>query len=259
MTIQLPKQIIPATKKNPRITLFYGAPKCGKTSEMAKLENNLIIDIENGSNYVDALKIQAKNWKEVYQIGEQIKAEGRPYKYVTLDTATQLELWAEDLGKSLYLNAPMAAAKYKNNPDLLQSILVLPGEKGAYGPGYQWLRIAYFKCFNYLLELAEHLILIAHVRDNQLVDKDGTNVASSDLALTGKLKQITCSKADAIGYMYRVTTGAQEGKPLSELRVSFMSGLDLLSGTRCAHLAGQDMLFDWSKIFIEEGDSNAAI
>jgi hypothetical protein len=256
MQINLPTQKIKAPLKNPRILLLYGLPKCGKTTIVSELENCLIIDIENGSNYIDALKIQANNWGEVYSIGQEIIQQGRPYKYIALDTATQLEHWSEDLGKSLYLNAPMAATKYKTNPDLLESILVLPGEKGAYGPGYQWLRIAYFKCFTYLLTLAEHLILIAHTKDTQTVDKEGRDVNSSDLSLTGKLKQLTCSKADAIGYVYRATVGAKEGNPVSELRVSFNSGTDLLSGSRCSHLIGKDMKFEWNNIFLGEGNSN---
>lgn len=253
MSIILPTQKIAPTKKNPRIMLIYGAPKIGKTSTLAELENNLIIDIEDGSNYVEALKIQANSWSEVYQIGEEIKRAGKPYKYLTIDTATQLVLWAEDLAKALYLNHPSCAKKYKASPNSLESILFLTGDKeGSYGPGYEWLRIAYMKCFNYLRELAEHFILVAHVRDKQLVNKDDVAVAASDLSLTGKIKQMTCAKADAVGYMYRQVIGAENGRPVSELRINFYSGTDILSCARCAHLAGQDFKFDWKKIFIEE-------
>ena len=269
MSIILPTEKVKASKKNPRIMLLYGAPKCGKTTMAAQLEQNLILDIENGSDYVDAMKVKANNWGEVYEIGQTILGfhqpytDGKwmrneslpikPYKYLTLDTATQLESWAEGLAKQLYLASPMAAKKYVNNPDLLPSILMLPGDKeGSYGPGYNWLRIAYFRCFDYLTTLAEHLILIAHVKDNQLVDKNDRVVAAGDLSLTGKIKQITCSRADAIGYIYRNITGAENGRPVSELRVSFYCGTELLSGTRSQHLAGQDFVFSWDKIFIEE-------
>lgn len=250
--IQLPTQKIISTVKNPNFLVLYGPPKCGKTSSLAELDNNLILDIEKGSRYVDALKIQAESWEEVYEIGEEILKQGRPYKYISLDTATKLEEWAEELGKRLYLSAPMAAKKYKENPELLASILVLPGEKGSYGPGYLWLRIAYLKCLDYLLTLADTIILVAHIKDVAMVDKESKEITSTDLALTGKLKQITCGRADAIGYMYRVTAGAKDGKPISQLRVSFYSGTDVLASTRCKHLAGQDFEFDWKRIFIEE-------
>lgn len=252
MTIQLPTQKVISTKKDPRIMLLYGMPKIGKTSTLAELENNLIIDIEDGSNYVDALKIQAKTWYEVYDIGQEILKAGKPYKYITIDTATQLVLWAEELAKALYLNHPSCAKKYRQNPDSLESILFLTGDKeGSYGPGYEWLRIAYMKCFNYLRDLAEYFILVAHVRDKQLVNKDDVAVAASDLSLTGKIKQMTCSKADAVGYMYRTTIGVENGRPISQLRINFFSGTDILSCARCKHLAGQDFEFSWGKIFIE--------
>lgn len=222
------------------------------TTLMTQLENNLIIDIEDGSNYVEGLIIQAKDWSEVYQIGQEILAKDKPYKYITLDTATRLDGWAEDLGKILYLNSSVAKKAYKDNPDLLPSVTMLPGEKGSFGPGYQFVRLAYMKCFDYLLTLAEHIILIAHMRDKFLVDKEGTTVQANDLSFTGKIKQITCSRADAIGFIYRRIIGAENGIPITELRVSFNNSTELLSGSRCQHLKGQDFMFDWKRIFIDE-------
>lgn len=248
----LPTQKIAIRKKNPRLTLLYSLPKAGKTTKLAELENNLIIDIEDGSNYISGLIVQAKDWSEVYEIGEEVIRQNRPYKYISLDTATMLDTWCEELGKVLYLNSSVAKKEYKQNPDLLPSITMLPGEKGAYGPGYQFIRMAYNKCFDYLMTLSEHLILTAHVKDKFLTDKDGLTVQMNDISFTGKIKAITCSRADAIGYVYRKTVDAEAGKPISELRVNFNSSTELLSGSRCAHLKGQDMKFEWDKIFIEE-------
>lgn len=256
--ITLPTKKVPASRINPRILLLYGPPKIGKTTLAAELENNLILDIEDGTAELDALKISCKNWNELKKYGDEIIAQGKPYKYITLDTATELEDWCDGLGKSLYLNAPMAKKEYKNNPDLLASITVLPGQEGAYGPGYQWLRIAYGMCFNYLLTLADHLILIAHIKDSALVDKKGDeikggSVSSKNLDLTGKLKAITCSKASAIGLLYRKVTGAENGVATSEIWVNF-SGLEVMAGTRNKHLINKDMKFEWNKIFLPNKD-----
>lgn len=250
--IILPTQKTPPRKKNPKLSLFYGLPKVGKTTLMTQLENNLIIDIEDGSNYVEGLIFKADDWKTVYDLGEQILAENKPYKYITLDTATRLDEWCEDLGKVLYLNSSVAKREYKANPDLLPSITMLPGEKGSYGPGYQFIRMAYMKCFDYLLTLADHVILICHIKDKFLVDKDGLTVQANDMSLTGKIKQMTCARADAIGYIYRKIVGAENGVPISELRVSFNSSTELLSGSRCEHLRGTDFVFNWKKIFVED-------
>lgn len=257
MPINLPTKSRSAPlRTNPKIILLYSAPKVGKTEAASLLENNLILDLEDGSDYCQqGLIIKAKNWDEVEKIGDEIIKAGKPYKFITVDTATELESWCDSLGKKLYLAAPMAAKKYKENPDLLASITVLPGEKGAYGPGYLWLRIAYGMCFTYLQKLADHLILLAHVKDAAIVDKEGNevhagSVMSKNLDLTGKLKAITCSKADSIGFMYRKVVGAENGVPVEELRVNF-HGIEVMSGSRPKHLAGKDMLFDWSKIYLE--------
>lgn len=237
--------------------MLYSMPKIGKTTIASELEDSLLIDIEDGSDFVDAVKIKANSWKELYQIGEAIKEQGKPYKRIFIDTVTVLsEQWADDLAKSLYLNSPMAAKKYKANPELLESmtILVARNSKGEeFNSGYQWIRLAYTKCFNYLLTLpTECLILLAHVRDVALVDKEGNSVSSTDLSLTGKIKQMTCARADAIGYLYRTTIGAKDGRPISQLRISFYSGTEILSCARCKHLAGEDFEFDWNKIFLSE-------
>lgn len=258
MAIQLPtKPRSKPLKINPKFLLLYGSPKCGKSEQASLLENNLLLDVEDGSDYCEqGLIIKATNWEEVLKIGKEILEQGRPYPYLTIDTATELESWCDGLGKRLYLNAPMAAAKYKANPDLLASITVLPGEKGAYGPGYLWLRIAYGMCITYLQTLAPHLILLAHVKDNELVDKQGNevhagSVRSKSIDLTGKLKAITCSKADAIGFMYRKPVSAENGKQIDQLRVNF-HGDEVMAGARPKHLAGVDMEFDWNKIFLPE-------
>jgi len=258
MSINLPLEKRTKAKKiNPRILLLYGPPKVGKSTIASQLENNLILDIEKGSDYLETgLIMKANSWEKVMEIGEAIKAAGKPYKYLTLDTATELEEWCDALGKRLYLAAPSAGKKYKDNPDLLASIKVLPGNDGGYGPGYQWLRIAYGMCFNYLRSLAEHFIIIAHVRDSTLVDNKGNeihggSVLSKNLDLTGKLKAITCSRADSIGFIYRKIVGAENGKPVSELRVNF-SGSEVMAGSRARHLVGQDFEFDWNKIFMSE-------
>jgi len=58
--MELPKKIVKSTSKNPRTMIIYSQPKMGKTTALAQLDDCLILDIENGSEYVDALKINVK-------------------------------------------------------------------------------------------------------------------------------------------------------------------------------------------------------
>ena len=190
--------------------------------------------MEDGSDMVDALKVKAHNLKDLQAIGSAIIKEGKPYKYIAIDTISKLEEWCESYAKQIYMRTPMGKNFEKNNPGA--SVLSLPN-----GAGYLYLRMAYKEWIDKLNKLADHVILVGHLKDKML-EKKGKEVAVKDLDLTGKIKQITCTNSDAIGYIYREGT---------ETMISFDSLDDIAAGTRCAHLKGKAMPLEWSKIFID--------
>ena len=53
----LPQKKVNASRKNPKKLIIFSKPKSGKTTTLAQLEDNLIVDLEGGSDFVDALKI----------------------------------------------------------------------------------------------------------------------------------------------------------------------------------------------------------
>tara|TARA_R110000824_G_scaffold194490_1_gene377128 strand:+ start:4406 stop:5053 length:648 start_codon:yes stop_codon:yes gene_type:complete len=214
--------------------IIYGPPKIGKTTVLSQLEDCLIIDLEAGSDMVDALKIKVNNLKELADAGREIIKQKKPYKYIAIDTISKLEEWCEDEGKQIYMKTPMGKNFDTKNPGM--SILALPN-----GAGYLYLRMAYKKWIDRLNMLADHVILVAHLKDKML-EKKGKEVAVKDLDLTGKIKQITCANADAVGYVYR------EGE---ETMISFDSMDDITAGSRCEHLKGQTIPLNWSSIFID--------
>jgi len=55
--IELPNEKTKASRVNPKKIILFSNPKSGKTSAAAALENNLILDLEDGSEFLDALKI----------------------------------------------------------------------------------------------------------------------------------------------------------------------------------------------------------
>ena len=59
--IVLPKEKIKAKVENPRFLILFGKPKAGKTTLVSRLDNNLIIDLEGGSEFLEALAIQARS------------------------------------------------------------------------------------------------------------------------------------------------------------------------------------------------------
>ena len=230
----LPKTKIKASRKSPKNMVIYGPPKIGKTTMLSLLDNCLIIDLEDGSDMIDALKVKVNNLSMLSAIGKEIMKENKPYKYVAIDTISKLEEWCETEGKRIYMNTPMGKNFEQKNPGA--SILSLPN-----GAGYLYLRIAYKQWIDRLNMLADHIILVGHLKDKML-EKKGKEVSVKDLDLTGKIKQITCANSDAIGYIYREDDTTM---------ISFNSLEDTVAGSRCAHLKGQTMPLEWNKIFID--------
>ena len=96
------------------------------------------------------------------------------------------------------------------------------------------------------------LILVGHVKDKQ-IKKNGTELNEMSVDLAGKLGDIICGEADAIGFIYR------EGK---NTIISFEGGDDTIKEARPLHLRGKKFIVatsdennnvsvDMSKIFIE--------
>ena len=115
MSIILPTQKIKSERVNPKRMVIYSKPKTGKTTAYAGLENNLILDLEHGSDYVDALKIKINSLQELLDTGKAIKEAGRPYKYVTIDTVTALEDMIMPLAIKLYRATPKPNGPVSSN------------------------------------------------------------------------------------------------------------------------------------------------
>ena len=252
-TVVLPMKKVPKTTDNPENLILYAKPKAGKTTLLAALDDCLIIDLEKGTNKIDALKVQANSLAELAEVIRAVRTSEHKYKYVGIDTVTKLEEWCEADATLMYMHTPMGI-KFNRIENLLKppkdwelkpkkewdSVLTLP-----MGGGYLYLRNSFKKWTSLLLTLAPHVIFICHVKDVML-EKNGKEVSVKDLDLTGKLKTITAQNADAIGYLYWDTEGEE-----SKLMVSFSSLDGAEGGSRCAHLRNKVMPFDWSKIFVD--------
>jgi hypothetical protein len=254
MSITLPTQKVQATSKSPRDIIIFSKPKVGKTELVALLDDCLIIDLESGTNYVNAMKVEAKTLQDIKDIGEEIKKNNYPYKYIAIDTITELESMVTPYAEQIYSNTPMGKnwftskdggkAKYK-------SILNLPD-----GAGYQYLRLAFVDITKYIKTLAPRVIFLGHIKDT-LLNKEGVDFTSSDLDLTGKIKRITTSNSDAIGYLRR--KGNQN-------ILSFKTSDEIACGARPEHLRNKEIVISeilnqgtpeeqlvayWDKIYID--------
>ena len=231
--IVLPKEKNKPKINNPRFLILYGKPKSGKTTLASQLENNLIIDLEGGSEFLEALSIQARTINDLGEISraiqEQITATGKkPYKYITIDNATRLEELCLGYAKTLYQLTPMG--KSYNGDD----VRTLPN-----GGGYMYLRQAVRKVLDMFRNLTDNFILIGHVKE-KMINKEGEELSEMALDLVGKLGDITCGEADAVGYIYRKK---------NETIISFEGGDDnTIREARAPHLRGK-------KIVIAESDT----
>lgn len=226
MSLVLPTSKIPAVSVNPKFLIIYGRPKAGKTSCLAQLDNNLIIDLEGGSQFIDAMAVQARSVNELGEIAQAIRAKNKEvghnfYKHITIDNATRLEEICLSYAKLLYMQTPMGK-NYKGD-----DVRTLPN-----GSGYMYIRQAVRKVIDMFKDLCDEFILVGHVKDVQ-IEQNGEELSEMALDLVGKLSAIVCGEADAVGYLYR------KG---NETHISFKGGDGTIKEARAPHLRGQDII-----------------
>ena len=226
MSLVLPTSKIPAVSVNPKFLIIYGRPKAGKTSALAQLESNLIIDLEGGSQFIDAMAVQARNVNELGEIAQAIRAKNKEvghnfYKHITIDNATRLEEICLSYAKLLYMQTPVGK-NYKGD-----DVRTLPN-----GSGYMYIRQAVRKVIDMFKDLCDEFILVGHVKEVQ-IEQNGEELSEMALDLVGKLSAIVCGEADAVGYLYRKGT---------ETHISFKGGDGTIKEARAPHLRGQDII-----------------
>ena len=256
--IVLPKTKVLATAKSPGLLIIASKPKIGKSSNLAGLDNNLILDLEKSTKFIDALKIEATSVSDIFSIGKQIIADNKPYDYVTVDTMTALEDMCIPYAEKIYSETSQGKkwfmldsdGKLSPNSGKAQygSIINIPN-----GFGYPYLRQAVSKVINYVQTWAPRVILTVHVKDIVL-EKAGAEFSVNDLDLTGKIKRILASQADAIGYLYRKK---------NQNILTFVTSDEFASaGARPEHLSNKEILLSeklpdgtikthWDRIFID--------
>lgn len=262
--IELPVNAVSANAQNATELIIYGHTKVGKTEALARLPNALIIDLERGSNFVNAMKLSIHDimqthkiapWDALTEIGKSIadanEKAGKPvYDYIIIDTLSALEEFARVYATVLYKQTPLG--KTFAGKDVARD---LPN-----GAGWEYVRMAFEAMIKPLRGKAKRcLIFCAHVKDSS-INKQGMDLKAKDISLTGKLKLIMASKADAIGFVYR------NPKNVNQTLISFKTHeQDLATGARPPHLSNQEFVLleltnpDYAeknepKIFIDNWD-----
>jgi hypothetical protein len=249
----LPEGKSTVTVVNPKSMVLFGSTKQGKTTLVANLEDNLIIDLEGGTRYYECLAIdvpglaeaqEKTEWailKEIVMDLKKYKKDNgtNKYKRITLDTAGVLESITMPYAIQLY----KAEARNKNyqGKDLRQV---------ANGAGWAYIREAFFNVLAMFELYCDNLIIVAHTKA-KTINKGGQELEVTDIDVSGKMSQMLAAKTEAIGLVYR-----KENKTM----VSFKGEQFIVSGARPKHLKEQEfvmcesdedlnMTFYWDKIF----------
>lgn len=247
----LPTKKVPASRVNPKRLVIYSKPKAGKTTAVAGLENALILDLEKGTEYVDALKVEIDRLSKIREVGTAILAANKPYKYLVVDTVTALEDMVKVLALKLYRQTPMGknfGLKTDGTYDDTVNILSLSS-----GGGYMYLREAFFSVLDYIDTLADNIILLGHLSEKQ-IDIKGKEVTASDINLSGKIKSLICANADAIAFLYRED---------NKVYLNFNSTDTIICGARPEHLRNKQIVIseqtpdgkiktNWDQVYIKE-------
>lgn len=270
----LPKEKIKATGTSPKRLVFYSQIKSGKTTALSLLEDHLMLDFEDGTDFVDAVKMkiigiltpktedetvktmrQSENKWYLQEVVAALKAEIKetgkyPYRYISIDTTTGLEEMVMPIANQMYRNTPMGAkwgllANGQPDPNI-KVTLSLPQ-----GAGYGYLRDAFEAVIQMVEEVCERSILSGHVLD-KIVETGGREVSTKDIDLTGKLKGIACKKADAVAYLYRKK---------NEVIMNFKTVETIICGNRAEHLRDKEIVVSemidgkvvghWDRIYID--------
>ena len=247
MSLTLPTSKIPASTTNPKFLVLIGREKVGKTSALAQLDNNLIIDLEGGSTFVDAMAIQCRTISDLGETASAIRAKNKEvghnfYRHITIDNATSLEEICLGYAATLYRQQPVG--KNWTGTD----VRTLPQ-----GSGYYYLRTAVLKVIDMFKELCDEFILVGHIKDTIVDDPStGEELTERSLDLVGKLAGMVCRRCDGVGYMYR--SG-------NEVHIKFKADKNIAMGCRSDHLRNKDIVISemddetgvltthWDKIF----------
>lgn len=187
----LPMKKIKASAIDPRNLVIFGMPKIGKTTILSTLENCLILDFELGTDYVDALKIQVKDFTHLMNILKEIKAQGCPYDFIAVDTISSMADFLKPKALQMYKESPQGKAF--EGEDVLQA---------AHGAGYGVLKTVIDKVLELIHSVTTHVIIAGHIKVSASDDGDAGDAVKT-LDLPGNAKRGLARNSDAIALLYR--------------------------------------------------------
>lgn len=137
--IELPTQRREAQQYNPKLMVLFGKPKSGKSTLMASIDDNLIIDLEDGYKALSVMSVTAFTAQTLFEIRQAlhekaIKDNKVPYKFITIDNATRLEEMALSYAAHIYRNTTPMGANWGLLKDPKNPLMNAKDAQGKYIP-----------------------------------------------------------------------------------------------------------------------------
>jgi hypothetical protein len=253
--VELPTKATEAVRLNPKRIILFSQPKTGKSEALSRLEDNLILDLEDGSGFIGGLKVNVLDLASKEKVSplralkmvidsireSNTKKGSYTYKYISIDTVSALEdTYGLELALKLYKDTPMGRNFQGTD------VRTLPN-----GAGYGPLRAAVQIILNEVEQLCDTLIISGHTKE-KVIESEGKEMTARGLDLAGKLASIVCAQSDAIAYLYR-----KDNKTIA----NFKPSESLTVGARPLHLKNKEIVLlesdengnltsHWDKIFV---------
>lgn len=253
--VELPTKATEAVRLNPKRIILFSQPKTGKSEALSRLEDNLILDLEDGSGFIGGLKVnvlelaskeKVSPLRALKMVIDSIKESNAKkgsytYKYISIDTVSALEdTYGLELALKLYKDTPMGRNFQGTD------VRTLPN-----GAGYGPLRAAVQMILNEVEQLCDTLIISGHTKE-KVIESEGKEMTARGLDLAGKLASIVCAQSDAIAYLYR-----KDNKTIA----NFKPSESLTVGARPLHLKNKEIVLlesdengnlvsHWDNIFV---------
>lgn len=204
---------------NNRLFLIYGSPKTGKTSYSASWPESIIIDLENGANDIECVRVKPRTLKELKE--SLTMPELKDYQTIVIDSLDILYSLIERNTISV-LNK-----QAKTNYNYIGAFQFGAGWSHAKNSLKSWI----FEFIIPLMHDNKNVILICHEKSEVVKRAGKDDETKYGISLPGQTATLVTSLADAIGRVH-----IKNGKHM----ISFSPAHDL-GGSRIKALAGRDI------------------
>ena len=201
------------------LMLLYGAPKVGKSSFAATMDNSLIFDMESGYENIECSRVRPRNLTELK----------KNLKDKTLDKFDTIVIDTLDVVYGMIEEETIDRLnrQFKTGYDFIGSFPMGNGWSSAKNAMKNFI----LKDLTPLMRKDKNVVLIAHEKAETIKRKGEDDTIRYQIALPGQTAVLVCSMADVIGRCY-----IKKDTPF----MSFSPSRDL-GGSRIKALAGREI------------------